>query len=165
MTKKSLFAAALLLCMGMYGTAVMAKPAPKTIEVVGGTGKIQVNGKDYVPGTPLPKNAKITVTGGDATMKIGGDTVKAMPGCDLQVKGDNLTVLSGSADVTNAAGVTTTIAAGGTVSVAAPAAPAAATTTTSNKTDDNSGTIPPPPPAPAPNAQQNTSSSASGSTP
>src|SRR5258708_3330921 len=101
MTMKSLFAAALLLCIG---TAAMAKAKPVTLKIVSGSGKVLVNGKEYVPGSELPRGAKISVQGGDATLQIGDATVTAAPNTELKLSGSSIVVVSGSAQVTNAAG-------------------------------------------------------------
>ena len=155
MTKKSLFAAALLL---LVGTAVIAKSMPKTIKIVAGSGKVMVNGKEYTPGTPLPKGAKITVTG-DVTMQIGNVTITTSGG-EFKMSGDSIRVVSGSAQVTNAAGMTQTVAAGQKVSVESkPAAPAQSQDQQASGDDsgtagqESSNTLPPPPP---PNPQQDT---------
>lgn len=143
MTKRMLFAAAMLLC---FGTAVMAKTAPKTIEVVSGSGKVLVNGTEYVPGTPLPKNAKVTVQG-QATLKIGGATITT-DGGEFKVKGNSIQVVSGSVEVTTAVG-TQTLTAGQSAKTESPTAPP----TVAAATESPDSTIPPPPPPPANPAQ------------
>ena len=123
MIKKLLFAVSLL---SFVGTAVMAAKAPLTLQVIGGSGKVMVNGKEYVPGTALPKGAKIQVIG-DATIKIGGATVKTSGG-ELKLSGNSIRVVSGTAEVTSASGQTQTLAAGQQATFEAPGAGANGTT-------------------------------------
>lgn len=163
--KKLLLAALMFSAVSAFaadaGSAPTPPPQGPTLQVMGNTkATIIVNGKPYVAGTPLPAGAKITVKGGDATIKIGGATITAKSGTSLTTSGSNITVTAGSAQVTNAGG-TTTVNAGGTIN-----AESGAVTSTGSTTGDSSLVPPPPPP---PNNQQNVEvncdSTVSGSTP
>lgn len=142
--------AALVLSLALAAPA-MAKRAPVTIQVVGTTSaKIMVNGKEYVPGTPLPRHAKITVNG-PATLVIGGVTVTTQGGdTALQLSGNSISVVTGSVSVTTAGGQTQSLNAGQKVSVA----PAAQTPAAASSPDSTPAGVTPPPPPP-PNPQQN----------
>ncbi|MDE2427067.1 MAG: hypothetical protein KGO96_14305 [Elusimicrobia bacterium] len=96
MSKKSLLAAALLLGLG---TAAMAAPAQNTLTVVSGSGHVLVNGKEYVPGTPITNTDNISVTGGEVTMKIG-DTVLSSQGGEFRYAIGLVSCTQGSVTVT-----------------------------------------------------------------
>ncbi|MDE2238163.1 MAG: hypothetical protein KGK30_09755, partial [Elusimicrobia bacterium] len=95
MSKKSLLAAALLLGLG---TAAMAAPA-QTITVVSGSGHVLVNGKEYVPGTAIANGDKVTIAGGEVTVKIGDTTISSQGG-EFQYDIGAVQCLQGSITVT-----------------------------------------------------------------
>lgn len=155
--RKSLLAVA---CIVGICTSAMAAAKTVTLDIVGGNGTVTVNGKPYVPGTPIKSGAKIQVQG-SLTIKVGGVTIKT-DGATLVLSGSSVKVTAGTAQVTNAQGATQTVAKGDKVAVqtqeaAPPAAQQQATAA------DTTISLPPPPPPPTP--AQNTQAGVSGSGP
>ena len=149
MSKKSLLAAALLLCLG---TAAMAKPKhTKTITIISGSGKVLVNGKEYTGG-PISNKDVITVTGGEVTMKIGDATIKAGNDSKFTVVGNSVRNEGAvPLTVTTASGQTQDVKSGGAIVIAP--TPNTGPETPSNLAPvvTDLGTTPPPP-----NPTQNT---------
>ncbi|MBI5630436.1 MAG: hypothetical protein HY921_06080 [Elusimicrobia bacterium] len=93
--------------LGLSAVASARMPAQRaqrvvTILVKGGNPVIKVNGKEYIPGTPITEGSKIEVSGGvGIILDIGGVTVRTM-GATLTLAGTSLRVLSGAIAVTQA---------------------------------------------------------------
>ncbi|NNN05490.1 MAG: hypothetical protein HKL90_06285 [Elusimicrobia bacterium] len=104
----------------VLAAACAAAASAATIDVVGQSGAlIKVNGAPYTAGTELPKNAKIAVTEGPVSVKIGKLTLDVMDKVLFTVSGNSLTVLAGSANATDESGKSVALIKGGRVLIGA----------------------------------------------
>lgn len=134
MTKRLMFAAALLLCLG---SAAMAK-SPKTKITFGQGTTVTINGKPAKSGATIKPGDSVSVQGGKAELSVGGKKTELPAGSSVAVSAD------GAVSATGPGGASITVSVPPTPPTGGPAAA---------PLSDNSGSTPPPlsPPNPAQN--------------